>query len=366
MIKRTCLFAATVAVGANLAHAETLVKGRPSIVLDGMVAQLVVDLGGGSIADFHFHDQGLNPLEWGREGDAATPRGMGHFLCLDRWASVSRAESRNGMPGHGEASRVKWQVGLQPENKDDWVQTEMAAFLPLAGFEVKRLIRLSAKHAFFTVREEVTNTNKLGRIYNMVQHPTIGPPFLDETTVVDANARKGFMAYSPLPNPEEPAVYWPQALNLKNGQPVDMRYLVDDHDPTNADYTIDEDYGWTTASTPAQGLLIGYIWKTADYPWFNIWRRVESGRPVARGLEFGTTGLPLPPEVLVAKGRIFGRALFEYLDAGRTAARVYAAFLCKVPADYRGTARVAYADGHLIVRERDAGPDRDLRTMSLK
>ena len=55
------------------------------------------------------------------------------------------------------------------------------------GFEVRRLIRLAVDRAFFAVREEVENTGKLGRIYNMVQHPTIGPPFLDETTVVDAS-----------------------------------------------------------------------------------------------------------------------------------------------------------------------------------
>ena len=39
--------------GANVALAETEVKGRPTLVLNGEVAQVVVDLLGGSIADFH-------------------------------------------------------------------------------------------------------------------------------------------------------------------------------------------------------------------------------------------------------------------------------------------------------------------------
>ena len=46
----------------------------------------------------------------------------------------------------------------------------------------------------------------------------------------------------------------------------------------------------------------------------------------ARGLEFGTTGLHQPYSILVAKGRIFDRPLFEYLDAGQTVARSYAAY----------------------------------------
>ena len=331
MAQRTGLFVALLLIGANPAPAEeTLVNGRQAVVLDGVAARLVVDLAGGSIVDFHLQGQGLNPLEWNRGGEGTRARGMGHFLCLDRWASASRAESENGMPGHGEASRVEWQVARGPEMGDGAIQVEMTAFLPLAGLRVRRWIRLEEKRAFFTVREEVTNTGKLGRIYNMVQHPTIGPPFLDETTVVDANARKGFMAYSPLPDPEEPAVYWPRAVDLETGRSVDMRYLVDEPQPTNAGYTIEEQYGWTTASTPGQGLLIGYLWKTADYPWFNIWRHAEEGRPAARGLEFGTTGLPLPPVMLVAKGKIFGRPLFEYIDAGQTVARVYAAFLLNI------------------------------------
>jgi hypothetical protein len=80
----------------------------------------------------------------------------------------------------------------------------------------------------------------------------------------------------------------------------------------------------------------------------NVWRDVQNGRPAARGLEFGTTGLHQPYSILVAKSRIFDRPLYEYLDAGQTVARSYAAFLVKLPADYRGVADLSYAAGHLI------------------
>jgi hypothetical protein len=234
----------------------------------------------------------------------------------------------------------------------------MEATLPLAGLKIERQIRLSTRDAFFTIREGVTNTNRLGRIYNMVQHATIGPPFLDAGTVVDANARKGFMQSSPLPNPEEPAVYWPQAL--KEGQPVDLRYLRDDPDPNVVSYTLDTEYGWATASSAARRLLIGYLWKSAEYPWFNVWRHVENGRPAARGLEFGTTGLHQPYSTLIAKSRIFDRPLFQFLDAGQTVARTYAAFLVKLPSEYHGVADLSYGAGRLVLSERGAGADRNL------
>ena len=343
---------------ANHGSAQTLVGGRPSIVLEGQAAQVVIDLLGGSIVGFQFRDQGLNPLVWNNEGDRSEARSMSHFVCLDRWGRPSDAELRNGMPFHGEATKVPWKTLSGPEKKNGQVQAEMEVTLPMAGLHLKREISLAANNGLFTVTEVVTNRNKLGRVYNIVQHPTVGPPFLDATTLVDSNARKGFMQSSPPPNPEEPTVVWPQSL--KDGQPVNMRRLSDDPDPNVVSYTIDQEYGWATAATPAKGLLIGYIWKTEEYPWLNMWRHVDEGKPLARGLEFGTTGLHQPFPVLIKKARIFGRPILAHLDAGESVAKSYAAFLFRIPGDYRGVASVSYAGGRLTLHERGAGPERDL------
>jgi hypothetical protein len=339
------------------AKAQTPANDRPALVLEGKAAKVAIDLGGGSIFDFHLAAPALNPLTWDSKGEPAKPRPMGHFLCLDRWGAPSAAEQRNGMPFHGEASRVMWRVVSPAVAKGDNIEAVMEASLPMAGLEVTRRIRLSKDSALYVVAERVTNRNKLGRIYNMVQHPTIAPPFLDEKTLVDANARKGFMQSSPLPNPEQPAVEWPQAL--KDGRPVDMRRLVNDPDPNVVSYTIEDEYGWTTASSLSAGLLIGYIWKTTDYPWFNAWRHTENGRPAARGLEFGTTGLHQPYPILVKKGRIFERPLYTHLDAGQTETRSYASFLFRIPRDYKGVAKITYSTGRLQLHEHGS-PGREL------
>src|SRR2546423_9187262 len=80
-------------------------------------AALLIDLGGGSIVDFHLSGGGLNPLRWLGPGDEnATLRPMAHFLCLDRWGQPSEAEQRNGMPFHGEAAHVEWkELGISED-----------------------------------------------------------------------------------------------------------------------------------------------------------------------------------------------------------------------------------------------------------
>jgi len=339
---------------------------RPQLILDGTAAKLVVDLGGGSIADFHLKENQLNPLQWDSwdfSDDPSAeppmePRSMGHFLCLDRWGPATEAEIGHGMGWHGEATRVWWTVDEEANNKDGQLTATMSAELPLAGLKVARSIRMADKEAVFTVSEAVTNTRHIGRIYNIVQHPTIGPPFLDESTIVDANATRGFMQETPMPTPENPEVRWPGALQ-KDGTEVDIRFLSDDSSPGVVSYIVEEEYGWTTAVNAARGLLIGYIWPTSDYPWFDAWRHVSDGKPFARGLEFGTTGLHQPGPVLVEKGKIFGEQIFRFIDADETQTFSYANFLTEIPEDFAGVADIDYTGDTLVIRE-DGGQYRTL------
>jgi hypothetical protein len=332
-------------LGAIAVEAQTMMDGRPVVVLENPVAQVVIDLRGGSIVKFELKSLPLNPLGWNNQGPAAENRPMSHFLCADRWGQPSAAEQANGMFGHGEATHVEWKVSRATAQ-----EAEMSALLPMANLEVTRKAKLTG--AILEVTESITNRNKLGRPYNFVQHPTIAPPFLDETTLVDANAKRGFMQSSALPNPEQPEVVWPQAL--LDGQPVNLRHLRDDPLPNVVSYVIDEPLGWVTAVHPGKGLLLGYLWKTSEYPWLNIWRHVDGQRkPMARGLEFGTTGLHQPFPVLARKGRIFDRPLFDFLDAGETHTRSFTAFLARLSPDATGVRGVTrHADGVIAISER--------------
>src|SRR6185369_5193921 len=162
-MKPLCLYLALL----GICSAEMVVNGRRSVVLSGQSAQVTVDIAGGSIVDFHLQNGGLNPLQWEEKGGATSPRPMGHFLCLDRWGPPSDAEKANGMPFHGEASRVEWKVLSDAVPQGDAIKATMSADLPLAGISIQRQIRLSQTSPVFFVTEVVKNNNKLGRIYNM-------------------------------------------------------------------------------------------------------------------------------------------------------------------------------------------------------
>lgn len=328
---------------------------RPTHTLSNTEADLTFDLAGGSLRAFQLHSNPVNPFQWNTApATEVGNRAQGHFLCLDRWGPPSTAEGARGMPYHGEAPNVLWSASSQRPT-----EATLTATLPMAGLRVTRHARLAPHGAACAITETVTNLNALGRPWNMVQHPTIAPPFLDATTLVDCNGRKGFAQGNPMPTPEEPSFFWPAALN-RDGQTVNLRHLVSDPEPNVVSYAIDDRIGWITATSPSTRLLVGYAWHTRDYPWVSLWRDVRDGKPAARGLEFGTTGLHQPFPILLGKGRIFDRPTFQYLDAGESTQRSYVLFLLPIPADFRGVEQLTFAGDRLTLIERGGPSPRSL------
>ena len=338
--------------------------GDEKFLLSNGTVQVSVASHGGGITEFRFLDRAVNPLNWemGRESASHDePYLRGHFLCLDRWGAPSDAEVENGMTFHGEAAYATWRLVDRGGSAENRQNAEMVCELPIAQMTVRRVMRLDRNQAVLVVREQITNAGKLGRIYNIVQHPSIAPPFLDPDTMVDSNAQYGFVQGSTVPESVAAASSWPNTTI--QGQLVDLcRFQNDQTETRYSDVSTfifgdDEAYGWVTASSPNTGILLGYLWRVEAYPWLAIWRARSNGRVAARGLEFGTTGLHQPYAELVRVGRILGRSIYEYIDANETVEKSYFAFLVKIPHDYEGVAEISYSEGKLeLIERRDQNP----------
>jgi len=344
------------------------VVGREVITLHQGEALLSIDPAGGSLADFHLAGT-VNPLCWDSaihdqlDPNNQEPRPLGHFLCLDRWGPPSIEEERQGMPYHGEASSRQWQLVTCSSSA-----ATLKAQLPMAGLEVERSVELmtcsvKASWSFETngaiarVRDEVKNINKLGRILNMVQHPSIAPPFLTAETRVDCNGKRGFT--------QAPRgcldVLWdaerefPAAVTGEGVQ--DGRCMTGGADDVfSYEVNQSDSYGWVCAYTPSHRLLLGYLWPRNDYPWVSLWCSSAAAsqlrEPRARGLEFGTTGLHQPFPILTRHPRIFGLPTFQHLDAMEMCRKSFCCFLLKVPADFRGVQTIAVTSSTLHLSEK--------------
>jgi len=221
----------------------------------------------------------------------------------------------------------------------------------MGGLQLTRKIEMPENEPLFFVTEEIKNLNKYGRMFNIVQHVTIGPPFLDKSTLFDINAVKGFENKEDGSlNQEEPVISWPKAEH--KGQDINLRQFLTEW-PRVVSFVFDknEKHAWVTACNPGKNLLLGYLWKTEDYPWINFWRSMENKIPVAFGMEFGTTGLHEPFPVLAKKGKIFDRNIYDFIDAGEILTKSYTVFLARIPSDYQGVDKIEVTDSSLILQE---------------
>jgi hypothetical protein len=311
-----------------------------NILLENSGIVLNIDLQGGSYTDFHLKDLPLNPINW-EIGNPLLPPFKGHFLCFDRWGPPSEAEKLNGFQHHGEVNTVKWKVLKKSYGKNGNLACSMRCQLPMGGLELTRYVELPKEEPVFFVSEEIKNLNLYGRIYNIVQHVTLAPPFLDANIIIDNNTEKGFEdKENGSLNQEYPVLNWPE-VNMPDGTTRSLRQIRNDW-PRVSSFVFGkkEKYGWTTAANPTKNLLLGYIWKIEDYPWINYWREMNKGTPQSFGIEFGTTGLHEPFTIVAKKGKIFNRNIYEFIDSGEIIRKSFVGFLTKIPDDFQGVEQI--------------------------
>ncbi len=319
--------------------------------LENKKAILQVNLAGGAYCDFHLKDLPLNLLNW-RISDPEQPPFMGHFLCFDRWGPPSDAEKTNGFRHHGEVNTEHWELLDKAQGKDALLKCSMRCKLPMGGLQLTRRIAMAEDEPVFFVTEEIKNLNKYGRMFNIVQHVTLAPPFLDSTVLFDNNTKKGFENKGDGSlNQEEPVIKWPETIH--EGKTISLRQFKGEW-PEVSSFVYDksEKYAWATASNPGKGLLLGYIWKRKDYPWINYWRHLEKGTPMAFGMEFGTTGLHEPFPIVARKGKIFGQNIYDFIDAGEIINKSFMGFLAKIPDDYKGVEEIIISEFDFTIKEK--------------
>jgi hypothetical protein len=335
---------------------------KPSIFhLQNDAARLIVDPFGGAITAFRLHHSDINPLsfifpdEQMPANNKAGANYQGHFACIGRWGPPSNGEMIAGLPHHGEPANIQWTIEEQQLH-----HLAMKVLAEKDGLKVRRIITMDEHAPVYAVKEMVTNINPLGRIFNIVQHPTLAAPFLNEATIVDCNGTTGFdqAFYKDILNNK---ITWPVArgplnnsLNLRNSQTAYnavFSFIVNQVD----------EYGWITAFSPAHQLLFGYIWKRTHYPWIHLWQHYVNDKITYRGIEFGTAGVHQPfSEILDTATSLFGEKTYAYIDAGETISKSYFSFIHSTNDEFTGVENVYFAKDELIIKTKN-GDDTSIK-----
>jgi hypothetical protein len=314
-----------------------------------------IQLIGGAITSFKHTAVDVNPLSWKlTEADMpanhkGSPPFAGHFLCVGRWGSPSAAEIEAGILHNGDVNAGEWKLVYKNKAVNQLLQTQLYFETDKEQLQMVREFSIHPQSEAILVQETISNTKYTDRLFNWVQHATIGAPFLNSKTIIDCNAGLGFDQRQAPDLLTKSAFRWPNG-KLIDG-PVDLRTVNDDRGYVTTHIFDDSiQLGWACAYSPEHKLLIGYVFKTDEYPWLNMWHWKKDGKPHAHGLEFGTTGLGKPyPELLEHCVDFYGHKSYIILPAKGTLKKSYIVFAIPVSGEFTGTRHVDYDGKNITV-----------------
>lgn len=290
---------------------------------------------------------------------------MGHLLNFPTFGDPSPEEARNGLEKHGEALAVEWKND-KVENSVTELSLWYSAHLPKTQYKAGRVLTLLRDETVLYIEEWVENLQAFDRPAHWVEHATFGAPFVEPgKTMLDMPATKGVIRGSEDTNSLEAGeVAWPDG-KAKGGAKTDLRVTqAKPNSGTYAAYLMDpgREKSYFTMYNTAYRVLIGYIWRTKDFPWIGDWQenhRVSqppwNGEVVARGMEFGTTPFGGPMKDVVAEASLFGAPVFRWIGGRERLTARYVAFLTEIPEGFRGVGNLQVQEGSIEITERETG-----------
>ena len=97
-----------------------------------------------------------------------------------------------------------------------------------------------------------------------------------------------------------------------------------------------QDHSYFAAWSPTSGILFGYVWKQADFPWLGRWEENHlrsappwNGQALTCGMEFGVSPFPESRREMVTRGRLFETPTFRWIAAKERLQAKYCAFITR-------------------------------------
>lgn len=294
---------------------------------------------------------GASPLAARYGGDAAArflAGYTGHALCLDLFGPPSQEEAALGVALHGEAAVHPWTFEPTPTGCIGRVE------LPVARLDFERSLSLDSRAPVLFIEERIESRSAEPRDVHWVQHLTLGPPFLAAgESVTNASLDRGltwplgYEGHEILPG--NAPFTWPYAPTLDGGV-ADLRVPFARRNTgfegtgfvAAARVSPEHDFAFIAALNFRIGVALVYCFRRRDFPWIAIWEEncartapPWNGVTQARGMEFGTTPMPVGRDALRAMGTLLDTPSSRTIASRGVAHARYLAALTTVPASWR-------------------------------
>lgn len=359
-------------------------KDRRAYRLSNDAVELTVLPGGGHISDFRLCGSPINAL-WEAPWQTiepytfsprahTTPYGdgpVGRFLCgytghalaLGYFGLPSAAETERGLALHGEAASAEWKV-VSSAAGDHSATLVLEVSLPVYRLHFRREISLPANSFTACIREVVTNLTGHEVEFQWVEHAAFGEPLLTngEAALFVSGTRgltwpAGYEGHELLAHNTE--YRWPYA-EATDGKPVDLSQpfvragtgfvaaLLTDSDREGA---------FVAVHNRRHALVAGYSFDRRLFSWLVLWEEncargyaPWNGTTRVRGVEFGTSAMPLGLAHARSMGKLFDTPVLASVPGNLSVETQYDLFIHATPPQWVHIADVRQSGRTLVVR----------------
>jgi hypothetical protein len=351
-----------------LGQDKTVWEDNPAIVLSNDKIELTVLPHGGAMTQILLKEdkEKINPL-WNpywiaRQAGLNRPTNFyrGHFVCIDGFGPVSAEERDAGLPMHGEAHTLAWDLKSHAKQGTTTTAT-FSVNLPLSHETFTRSYHVVDGENVVWIDSELTNLLAFDRPVFWGEHATVSAPFLEPGKVaVDMPASKAkTKAYQPAPVRRLQSYVdftWPMAPTL-DGKTFDLRTApmgpnTTDHTTTLLDPS--KRLVFATALHLDKRLMIGWVFRREEYPWIQTWLSNPGPNRMTRGLEFATQPFDLTRAEVLQAGPLFDTPVFRIARAKGSIKSSFLMFYTTVPDGFQKVDDVQLAGGKLVIEDRAA------------
>jgi len=329
--------------------------GRPVVNLSNDKVSLTLRAVGGAMVRLLMKDDSgqLNPFE-----------GLGHFVCVDGFGPVSKEEEAAGLPGHGEAHRVAWDLASSAK-ENGTLTAQFSAALPLVHENFRRTLRIVDGESVIYVDSELESLLAFDRPVNWGEHATISGAFLEQgKTVTDMSATRAMTRSYESEAVDPPDHHnladskefkWPMAPTVA-GTLVDMRIsptVTPVMDQTTSLMDPSRRLAYVTALHPERQALLGYVFRREEYPWIQIWDSYPGGgRRSYRGMEFAVQPFDLPRRDVIQTNSMFDTPTYRWLPAQSKITSSFLMFYTRTPEGFTQVDDVRLENGAITIEDR--------------
>ena len=238
--------------------------------------------------------------------------------------------------------------------------------LPLVQEIFTRTVTLVDGESVVYLDSELESLVAFDRPANWAEHATIASPFLEpeKNFVYLSSTRSKTRSY--VATGRDAArrrlasfvdFTWPMAPAKGGGPAIDVRGVPAspnsmDHIATLLDPS--RKLAFVTALNPARQYLLGYIFRSQEYPWIQQWMSYAANGWLQRGLEFATQPFDVPRRETITTGSLFDTPIFRWLPAKSKITTRFAMFYTKTPAGMTKIDEVRLEGGKIIAEDHAA------------